>query len=76
MKKKKDLDVNDLVEMNAVSTKELLSIPLNKNNNAEIQGSPRSLSRRVSNIMSGVNEWKQSNKVSLHDKYVRGYKRK
>ncbi|WP_140924698.1 VapE domain-containing protein [Apilactobacillus micheneri] len=72
---KKDLDVNDLVEMNAVSTKELLSIPLNKNNNAEIQGSPRSLSRRVSNIMSGVNDWKQYKNINVHGKYLRGYKR-
>ncbi|MEJ6399956.1 VapE domain-containing protein [Nicoliella lavandulae] len=72
-----NLTEDDLVSMKEVSTRELLSIPLNKDNNKSIQGTSRALSKKISLTMSGLDDWKQSNTVKslVKGKYARGYKR-
>ena len=70
------LSQDELVPITAVATRELLSIPLNKLKNPSIQGTQQSLTKKISYTMSGLDEWKQSNKVKLFGRYVRGYKKK
>jgi hypothetical protein len=64
----------DLQPMNAVSTKELLDIPLNTNNNSEICITNIN-AKKVSNAMTGIKEWKSGKNIKLDGKRLRGYKR-